>query len=89
MKHYYAGYSYMGVDMSYDSPCWTVYGFNSKAEREAWLKDNKYKDGNIVAEAITQRIAYKIAGVNAHNRPVIGIGLPHLLSTTYTYYSWR
>jgi hypothetical protein len=72
-KHYYAGDSYMGVNMSYDSPCWVAYAFGTRAERDQWLEDNKYNDqGNITAEPISRRIAYKIAGVGKYDRPYTG-----------------
>ena len=62
MKHYYAAHSYMGLNYTYDSPCWMVYCFDSKADRDRWLKDNEYNDnGNLVAEAVTFAEACKIA----------------------------
>jgi len=65
MKNYYAGHSYMGIDMSYDSDCWSVYMFETKTERDKWVWDNRYSDqGNIVSEAISRKVAYKITGLN-------------------------
>lgn len=65
-RHYYAGYSYMGINFTYDSPCWESFAFDSKKERDNWVNENRYNDqGNIVAEAITRRVAFKIAGLNS------------------------
>lgn len=62
-RTYYAGYSYMGVEYTYDSPCWTVYAFTTAARRNAWVCANEYNDqGNRVAEVITRRQAVRIAG---------------------------
>ena len=61
-KHYYAGYSYMGVNMTYDSPCWTLYAFDSKEERNEWISENEYDNGNIKAESVTRREAERIMG---------------------------
>lgn len=60
-KHYYAAHSYMGLGYTYDSPCWRVYVFDSKAERDAWVDENEYNNGNYVAEAVNYRTACKIA----------------------------
>ena len=63
MKYYYAGHSYMGLNYTYDSPCWMVYAFTSKADRDQWVSDNEYSQatGNYVAEAITADTARQIA----------------------------
>ncbi len=61
-KHYYAAHSYMGLNYTYDSPCWTLYAFDSAAERDAWVEDNEYSQdtGNYVAEPVTSETARKI-----------------------------
>lgn len=33
-KHFYAAHSYMGLNYTYDSSCWTLYAFDSKTERD-------------------------------------------------------
>lgn len=65
-RHYYAGKSYMGTNYSYDSACWTAYAFDSKVERDTWLAEHEYKDGNRVAEVIDRATAHKIAGVTKY-----------------------
>ena len=61
-KHFYAAHSYMGVNFTYDSPCWSLYAFDSAKERDEWVSDHKYNDqGSIVAEAVTSTTARKIS----------------------------
>lgn len=62
-KHYYAAHSYMGLNFTYDSPCWMVYMFDTKAERDQWVKDNEYSQdtGNYVAQAVDLDTARQIA----------------------------
>jgi hypothetical protein len=55
----------MGISMSFDSPCWTVYAFDTKTERDTWVRKNAYKDGNQVSEAITAKEMRKILGSGA------------------------
>jgi hypothetical protein len=61
--NFFAGYSYMGVNFTYGSPCWSVFMFGSKKDRDEWVAQNEYADGNVKAQAITQKIAYRILGV--------------------------
>ena len=62
-RRYYGAYSYMGVNFTYDSPCWTAYGFDSKAERDAWVADGEYNDqSNRVKTAISRKEAQTMAG---------------------------
>lgn len=71
-KHYYAGYSYMGINYTYDSPCWTAKVFFNKKDRDQWVEENEYNDqGNLVMEAIPSKIAYKIARIKSYNHPGI------------------
>jgi hypothetical protein len=63
-RHFYAGHSYMGTNYTYDSPCWSAYAFSTKAERDEWLDKHSYKDGNLVAEPISRRDAFRIAGIS-------------------------
>ena len=60
-KFYYAAHSNMGLSYTYDSPCWMVHAFTSKSERDNWVKENKYDNGNLVAEAVDGQTARKIA----------------------------
>jgi len=64
MKNFYAGKSFIGLNFTYDSACWEVYMFDSKKERDNWLEENEYCNGSLVAEAISQKIAYKILRVS-------------------------
>lgn len=82
-RHYYAAHSYMGLNYTYDSPCWSLYAFDSAAERDAWLADNEYSNGNLVAEAVTVKTARKIS-------PWLRKCDPHDNQTGYyTYNRWR
>ena len=64
-KHYYAGHNSYGINNSYDGNGWTAYAFDTLGERDQWLEENGYWDGRQVAEKITAREAYKIAGVSS------------------------
>ena len=69
-KHYYAGHSYMGTNFTYDSPCWVAYRFDSKAERDKFVNENEYNEqGNKVKEAISRKIAFKIAEIGPNQKP--------------------
>jgi hypothetical protein len=71
-KYYYAGHSYMGTNYTYDCQCWTAYAFESKKERDEWMDENEYKNGNRVAEVIDRKTAYKIAGIKKYYVANIG-----------------
>jgi len=62
-RHYYAAHSYMGLNYTYDSPCWVLYAFDTRQERDQWVRENEYcqDTGNYVAEAVTARVAAQIA----------------------------
>ena len=74
-RHYYAAHSYMGLNYTYNSPCWTLYAFDSVQERGAWVKDNEYSQdtGNYVAESVSNSTARKICPwlnrCNVHDSP--------------------
>lgn len=72
-RHFYAAHSYMGINYTYDSPCWSLYAFDSAGERDDWLKENKYSNGNLVAEAVDISTARKICPwlrkCNPHDNP--------------------
>jgi hypothetical protein len=61
-KHYYAAHSDMGLNYTYDSPCWAVFVFENKAERDRWVKGKEYRQdtGNYVAMPVTLKVAKKI-----------------------------
>ena len=61
-RHYYAGFSYMGTNYTYDSPCWTAFAFNTKTERDAFLWDCKSN----TCEEISRKVAFKIAGISGN-----------------------
>lgn len=54
-KYFYAAYSSMGLNFTYDSPCWMVHAFTSQQERDQFTKtcDN--------AETVDSKTAVKIA----------------------------
>lgn len=51
----------MGLNYTYDSPCWKIYEFEGKQEMEKYLDHHEYKDGKFVAQQVTKKIAMKIA----------------------------
>jgi hypothetical protein len=60
--HYYAAHSYMGLNYTYDSPCWVIYAFDTKSDRDNWVNNHTYNDnGNLVAESVSADVARKIA----------------------------
>jgi hypothetical protein len=61
-KHFYAAHSYMGLNYTYDSPCWSLFAFDVQKERDKWVKDNEYSQdaGNYVATAVNSETARKI-----------------------------
>ena len=61
MKNYYAGYSYMGLNFTYDSPCWQVLAFSNKQDRENYIKKYGYDGQKYVVETINKKTACKIA----------------------------
>jgi hypothetical protein len=50
----------MGLNFTYDSPCWSVYRFDSQKERELWMKDHEYCDNKWVAQVATRKEAEKV-----------------------------
>ena len=80
-KKYYAGHSYLGTNFSYDASCWTVYAFNSSAERNTWIDRCEYNNqGNLVAEVISRKIAYKITGLTNKNKAAVIDGNNRLMA---------
>ena len=54
-RHYYAASSYMGINYTYDSPCWSLQAFDSKIERDNWVdEDTQHR------ESVDQKTARKI-----------------------------
>lgn len=71
-RHYYLGHSYMGINFTYDSPCWQVLVFDNKQKRNDYYKDHKWNDqNNLVLEIIPAKIAYKLAGIRNNCIPVV------------------
>jgi hypothetical protein len=61
-KCFFAAHSHMGIEYPYDSPCWVVYAFGTKQERDSWVAVHEYNEnGNRVAKVVTKREAIKIA----------------------------
>jgi len=60
-KCFFAAHSHMGIEYTYDSPCWLVYAFGTKQEPDAWVTSHEYENGNRVAQVVTKREAIKIA----------------------------
>jgi len=71
-KLFYVGYSYMGTNFSYDSPCWQLFAFWSEKDREEYLQKHEYKQdtGNLVAEKVTRKQAEQIIGHSLDNERV-------------------
>lgn len=61
-KQYYAAHSYMGLNFTYDSPCWKVYIFDTAKERDQWVETHEYNGQNYVAMAVSLKTAKKIIG---------------------------
>ena len=61
-KYYYVGHSYMGLNFTYDSPCWRVYKFASMELMRFYLEHNERDEntGNYVAQRISRKTAEKI-----------------------------
>jgi hypothetical protein len=74
-RFFYAAKSFMGINFTYDSPCWKAYRFDSAKARDEWVKDNEYENGNLVAEAVTRKIAMRIIGykTSAYADSVVGV----------------
>lgn len=72
-KQYYAGYSYMGINFTFDSPCWCAFAFGSKSDRDEWVSAHDYNQdtGNYVAQAITRKDAEKILGCSVDSDRVM------------------
>ena len=63
-KHYYAAHSYMGLNYTYDSPCWTLTAFDDLEERDAYVAaDSEH------TEAVTAKSARKICPWLRKNNP--------------------
>lgn len=73
MKKFYAGYSDMGIEFTYSSPCWTVMAFDSKSAREAWVEEsnNSSHEGHLVAENISRKDAEEITGCSLSKDNVV------------------
>lgn len=78
--HYYAAHSYMGLNYTYDSPCWMVYAFDTPQGRDHWVEKNEYNQdtGNLVAQAVYAKEAYKIAPDLRNNPPDKASRVTHL-----------
>ncbi len=59
-RKFYVGFNRFGTEFVIDSTYWHVYAFDSKAEREEWLKEHGTRDGKEVAMAITSKEMKKI-----------------------------
>lgn len=71
-RHYYLGHSYMGINYTYDSPCWQVLVFDDQQKRNDYYENNKWDDQNkLVLEIIPAKIAYKLAGIKNNCIPVV------------------
>ena len=40
-KHFYAARNYMGLNYTHDSPCWDLFAFDSKKERDDYVNDDQ------------------------------------------------
>ena len=63
MKHYYAGRNTYGINFALeDGNAWHVYQFDSKKERDEWVKDDDYRNGNPTRDIITAKDARRVTG---------------------------
>ena len=70
-RHWYAAVSYMGIEFTFDSPCWTAYVFNNKADRDVFAGAS-----NVLP--VSRQQAYKIAGIT-HKWSIAGKNLHGML----------
>jgi len=71
VRYCYAAWSPYGVGATHDYG-WVAYAFTSRAERADWLDDNRLdRDGKPVAEPVTRRVAYRIAGITTVYVPMV------------------
>ena len=50
-KHYYAASSSMGLNYTWDSPCWSLFAFDSKKERDEFADDSETHQSVSLADA--------------------------------------
>lgn len=77
-KHFYAASSHMGTNYTYDSPCWSLYAFDNKRERDQWAaEDTEHREA--VSLATARKISPWLNKCNPHDNP----------QGYYTYNHWR
>jgi len=92
-KKYYGGYNPYGTNFTYfrtfdsDVVAWSVAVFANKSDRNKWVNDDDYPQGNPTREVITRNIARKIMGNHCREGEPItnheGVVIGHWLETDY------
>jgi len=65
-RHFYAASSYMGLNYTYDSPCWDLTAFDSSAERDAYVADDS-EHRESVSIATARKISPWLRKCNPHD----------------------
>ena len=63
-RHYYVASSYMGLNYTYDSPCWTLTAYDTIAEARANSRD---QNSEIVSRATAIKICPWLKNHNVHD----------------------
>jgi hypothetical protein len=92
-KKYYAGYNPYGTNFTYfrtfdsDVVAWSVAVFSSKSNRDQWVDEDDYPNGNPTREVITRDIVRRIMGNHCRGGDAItnrdGVVVGHWLETSY------
>jgi hypothetical protein len=61
-RNWYAAYCPYGTNVAYESGCYTVHVFTSKADRDSWVDADLCDNGTPSREKITRKVARYIAG---------------------------
>lgn len=96
-KRYYAGYNPYGTNYTYtrtfdsDIVAWSVAVFNTKHDRDQWVNEDDYPNGNPTREVISRDIARRIMGNRCREGDAItnreGVVVGHWLEASFAYYN--
>ena len=76
-RKYYAGYNSYGIDVSYHSDGWSAHVFDSKRERDEWVKNTNN------SEVITRKEMLKIVGNPTEHMGLIYNTSNHMIELKY------
>lgn len=69
---FYAGENRYGVNLTMNSIGWTVYGFDTKKQRDEWIEEDEYSGCNRIRCTMPASIAYKQMRKQWHDVGVYG-----------------